>query len=662
MERYRRAGVGARWTWVRQREDIRGVCRSTRARTVKPRLCLSGSCREPSAPDHPLPNEPVGVVLVLKVRRSSQVGGDPVPFSGLAQATTGRGIVNQRTEPPSSSGENGWIGLRSIVIDSVTVADLAGACLKLCRKEYSVLRSSLQEQPTLDYYDKWESYLIASFAPELPIAILGLMPREFVGDEERTKLLGAIEDAIGERLQPVVVARLFAQAIAEVGPRVFDDCYSGTGELHITPDTVFPTGRYDPTLFIQDPVNSKSSSLTSVLDEVEGLRLASSSFLYYNVVLDYSAQESLRPVSEKLRRIERGAHERLDLTAPALAGCPRAAEQDCVCANRVDDLRVGIGHPNVNIGELLSPSHARFEDGKYFWIGPLGTDRESTLLPDASPPGAAPVTPERQQQLLLGLVGLANEEQVDVLMFPEYSTTPELSQVLGSAVTESLKVIVAGSYHQETKDRKRSNISDIYALGLSEPHHSSKVIPFVLWNAYTEDISSAEVILRIFAFEYGRAAVVICRDLLDRHLVNVMAELGTRFILVPSATPKVSPFVGAVAWLATQAQAFVIVGNGPLEWPRRSRTQQNSAAAGTLGARSDGSGGDWQYPALVVLGHPVEARLATRFPKKPRPAEQRVPGLTIYHPAAGCLRFIPLESKMSPIGERVHVAFETAPT
>ncbi len=158
------------------------------------------------------------------------------------------------------------------------------------------------------------------------------------------------------------------------------------------------------------------------------------------------------------------------------------------------------------------------------------------------------------------------------------------------------RLVVAGSAHavepREDGESRRVNAVEVLLDGELLMTHR-KIRPFVadyLGKGHTggrwrEQIDSTTATLRIPSGTYTRLGVVICADLNDAEIQNLLQAAGVNLLLVPALTPKDGAFAGAMSRLASTNQAVSVIVNGTPLVQHRSRAAPPLVLAGVPRAR-----------------------------------------------------------------------------
>jgi len=169
---------------------------------------------------------------------------------------------------------------------------------------------------------------------------------------------------------------------------------------------------------------------------------------------------------------------------------------------------------------------------------------------------------------------------------------PELSLPAPDALADHLvehhasmpSLVVAGSAHvagTELLDGHavdvRSNECNVYVDGAPLMQHR-KIHPFqtkslgkpYVWSTpHPEGLTNEPRMLTIACGNATRLAVVICADLNDSEIPQLLQHLCVNVLLVPAYTTTEGAFAGALSGIASQCQGLAVVANGAQ--PRRRR-------------------------------------------------------------------------------------------
>ena len=263
------------------------------------------------------------------------------------------------------------------------------------------------------------------------------------------------------------------------------------------------------------------------LDETRHVRLAGEWAVQFRVILDYSL----------------------------IGVLPHALHRDTVLATL---------HPNRSLSEFAFPVTP---DGRAFPIRPVDEAQQRAVIED--------------------LLASAVTTGASIVVLPELSVTPDISDALQSWVTrpDGPSLLVCGSHHYNGIDGQRHNQSICWVRGRPTPLTHDKFS--AADQPVREDIDPpSHPELRVYVTaDRCHMAIVICRDMLNPDAVHALSEVGANLVLVPAMSETLTAFGGAVAQLVGSCQAIVVVANNPAEWRH-------------------GPGGAGGHPARALFGHP----------------------------------------------------------
>ncbi|HZC89319.1 MAG TPA: hypothetical protein VE400_01375 [Mycobacterium sp.] len=202
-----------------------------------------------------------------------------------------------------------------------------------------------------------------------------------------------------------------------------------------------------------------------------------------------------------------------------------------------------------------------------------------TMQPDQTFFDVQPKHTADQDTTLRAALQLASDHDVDIVVTPELSDTKNTVALIKAALTQNgggrPRVVIAGGSHIVTGTGERRNrMSTIYAdLNLPEVTHD-KIGEFVFT---TKDRQTKRLVewdegihrsteLRIHAGITWSMITLICADLLDDTVVDAVADLCPRLVIVPSMSAKTGDYEMSMGAVIRKSQALVMVVNGPPEW------------------------------------------------------------------------------------------------
>jgi hypothetical protein len=442
-------------------------------------------------------------------------------------------------------------GLCRLLIGSEDVVEVAGHLLRIGRDRAAEYRSADSSSFNRDTFV--EIYQAVR-------AILASGPR----DEQLTR---AQSEAIADLLRsppgvPLVVrAHAVACAIDDMRFDLFPGRFNDRGVIELSDSDVYPVGEPDYSELEWRGLVSRPSSLPRGPDETLHLRLARSWVKDFEIIFDFRAADALDDLS----------------SAP---------------------VRIATCHPNATVADLIPPEpdeHARF-----FGLGPADS--------------------QKQTDVALQLLHIAVAQAADVVVFPELSVNEDVLAALEDAFLEERlpKLLVAGSRHTIDKGGFPRNEAIAWVRGYPEAIRHHKIRPYRYesdGSVYVEGIY-LEPRPRLTVHSTGSRSIclVICRDLLDGKLVNLLTELGVHLVLVPAMSPKMSSFAGAAGQIVWQTQAFVAIANNPAVWGTTIENDADEVAEpDSSGGRSQGTPAKSRPAATAIFGEPFENRLGIAY-------------------------------------------------
>jgi predicted amidohydrolase len=174
----------------------------------------------------------------------------------------------------------------------------------------------------------------------------------------------------------------------------------------------------------------------------------------------------------------------------------------------------------------------------------------------------------------LALLAQAKGEGADIAVLPELSLPDPgaLQKGLEANPENYPPLVVAGSAHCSTGtaagDEIRSNESRVYLDGkcvaIAHKHH-----PFVtkdlLGEPYpegiSEDLTGEQKTIMVLSGSRTRIAVVICADLNDLQIPQLLVAAGVNLLLVPAMTEKIGSFNAPLSAIAGHCQGICAIAN-----------------------------------------------------------------------------------------------------
>ena len=179
--------------------------------------------------------------------------------------------------------------------------------------------------------------------------------------------------------------------------------------------------------------------------------------------------------------------------------------------------------------------------------------------------------PKTQDAIIDRALWNASTRDVDIVVTPELSCTPNsvasIRTTLAKIGTGRPRVVIAGGSHIPTERRNR--MTTIYADPNSPVFEHDKIGEYVFSFAglnFKEDIDRSTE-LRIHAGVNWSMIPLICADLLDDAVVDAVADLCPRLVIVPCMSSKTGDFEMSAGAVIRKSQSLVFVVNGPPDWP-----------------------------------------------------------------------------------------------
>jgi hypothetical protein len=204
------------------------------------------------------------------------------------------------------------------------------------------------------------------------------------------------------------------------------------------------------------------------------------------------------------------------------------------------------------------------------------------LVPESS--GIFPVTlcsPVEQVERYRRLLSRVRDTdfKANLVVAPELAATDETIAAIQVDLDRDEHhdaMIVAGSQHLVEQGRP---VNRAFALLPDRaPIVHDKLVPMrrrMFRQPERMEGITSDSTLRIYQAGRFRFALLICKDILDAHMVRLLIRMNVNVIAVPAMSPKTRRFRSVAEQLVDEAQAVVVVANGPYRWG--SRTASPSA-------------------------------------------------------------------------------------
>jgi hypothetical protein len=186
--------------------------------------------------------------------------------------------------------------------------------------------------------------------------------------------------------------------------------------------------------------------------------------------------------------------------------------------------------------------------------------------------GVHPKHEATQESRIIDALQLARDRNVDIVVTPELCCTPNTVGLIKARLAAMGRgrpgVVIAGGSHIEPNiGERRNRMTTIYAANPAELTHD-KIGEFIFaagGKKREEDIDRSTE-LRIHAGNSWSMITLICADLLDDAVVDALADLCPRLVIVPSMSSKTGDYEMSMGAVIRKSQALVMVVNGPPEW------------------------------------------------------------------------------------------------
>jgi hypothetical protein len=222
--------------------------------------------------------------------------------------------------------------------------------------------------------------------------------------------------------------------------------------------------------------------------------------------------------------------------------------------------------------------------------------------------GAYLLKPRLQNKIVQAALRNAIDLKADIVVTPELSsTTTTVEWLKRSTAGGQPQIVIAGGSHLTIKGKRRNRLSTIYTGPKPLVVNHDKIGDYqfcfeVVENGKKKRYELDEAIdrsrqLRIHAGLTWSMIPLICADFLDPDVVNAVAGLCPRLVMVPSMTIKTGDFVKNMGPVIRQSQSTVVVANGPHNW------------------------GD-ATPPVAVIGMPLEDAKKWIIEEEPRPSDK----------------------------------------
>lgn len=185
--------------------------------------------------------------------------------------------------------------------------------------------------------------------------------------------------------------------------------------------------------------------------------------------------------------------------------------------------------------------------------------------------------PDSRLASILGALNAARDANVDCIVFPELTTTPEIARriaehLLDEAVENSRRLpplIVLGSYHEPTQGPDQPHTRN-RAILLA--HDGAQLMHFdkrrkVLFKFepdgpdWGEALSPCDTPYQLLPLEIGLLGLAICKDLFDGPISELLRAIDLDWLLVPSMSNKLNQHQTKTKQLHNQSGTVSVIAN-----------------------------------------------------------------------------------------------------
>jgi hypothetical protein len=229
---------------------------------------------------------------------------------------------------------------------------------------------------------------------------------------------------------------------------------------------------------------------------------------------------------------------------------------------------------DTNAGALLDSALGERETVTILAVLPNQDFVKEFQLDDRLVPGffrMHPIDTAGQDAIMEEALRKANTHDVDILVTPELSSTDNTVKLIEEALAKiddqrGPRVVIAGGLHVLTGTQERRNrLSTVYNEPNSRAIEHDKIGEYI-FSGWEEPIDRSTE-LRIHAGMNWSMIPLICADLLDDAVVDAVADLCPRMVIVPSMSSKTGDFEMSMGAVIRKTQSLVMVVNGPPDWP-----------------------------------------------------------------------------------------------
>lgn len=182
-----------------------------------------------------------------------------------------------------------------------------------------------------------------------------------------------------------------------------------------------------------------------------------------------------------------------------------------------------------------------------------------------------PTQPDVQKDILLGFLEKAQAAGARIILFPELCLDEECLDAIRQwheQTDHQLAIAVCGSVHAMRNGERRNVCTTLLRDGSDVEHF--KFNPFYVSIPseqtgrpvnYREDIVTIPAIITINMCGEWSFTTLICKDLLESGVPEILEQARVSLVLVPACSPKTAVFEQIAGALAARAQCLVVIGN-----------------------------------------------------------------------------------------------------
>jgi predicted amidohydrolase len=190
--------------------------------------------------------------------------------------------------------------------------------------------------------------------------------------------------------------------------------------------------------------------------------------------------------------------------------------------------------------------------------------------------GVRPLNTAPQDAIVVDALREAADHGADIVVTPELSCTTRtvglICKKLAAAGDRRPRIVIAGGSHIRVDGKRRNRLSTIYTDPSPYVVTHDKIGRYAFsvpgatpGTECVEDISRSTE-LRMHAGVNWSMIPLICADFLDDEVVDAVADLCPRLVIVPSMSSKTGDFERRADEVISKTQALVVVVNAPHNW------------------------------------------------------------------------------------------------